>query len=234
MGFGFETDAYEFQNGFAGTAPAEVARTLQGMAQIPLTMMVGCAAASATAIGFWTGCFGIRLGGTPASRAAAKPASSAARTVAPKIAAVGEAAASKVASAKPAGTKTIAAKPTASKPAATKTAAAKPATTQTAKPAVVETAVAATRPSGLEAPEGAADDLKMISGVGPKLEVVLNDLGIYHFHQIAAWTPAEVDWVDSYLRFKGRIGRDNWVVQAAALARGGAEEYQRVFGKAPR
>ena len=68
--------------------------------------------------------------------------------------------------------------------------------------------------------EGGADDLKKIKGVGPKLEGVLNDLGFYHFDQIAAWGPAEIAWVDTRLQFKGRIERDNWVAQAAELARG--------------
>lgn len=62
------------------------------------------------------------------------------------------------------------------------------------------------------------DDLKLISGVGPKLEKVLNGLGIWTFAQIAAWTPAEVAWVDDFLQFKGRIDRDDWLAQAKALA----------------
>ena len=68
--------------------------------------------------------------------------------------------------------------------------------------------------------EGGADDLKRISGVGPKLEGVLNDLGFYHFDQIAAWGPPEIAWVDARLKFKGRIERDNWVAQAGELAQG--------------
>ena len=72
--------------------------------------------------------------------------------------------------------------------------------------------------------EGGADDLKRISGVGPKLEGVLNDLGFYHFDQIAAWGPAEIAWVDARLKFKGRIERDNWVAQAAELAAGPAAD----------
>lgn len=65
---------------------------------------------------------------------------------------------------------------------------------------------------------GGADDLKRISGVGPKLEGVLNDLGFYHFDQVAAWGPSEIAWVDARLKFKGRIVRDDWVSQAATLA----------------
>lgn len=68
------------------------------------------------------------------------------------------------------------------------------------------------------------DDLKAISGVGPKLEQVLNGLGIWTYEQIAALTPAEIDWIEDYLSFRGRIARDDWLGQAARLAagRGGA------------
>ncbi len=89
------------------------------------------------------------------------------------------------------------------------------------------------RPAAVERPD-APDDLKLISGVGPKLEAELNELGVYTYAQIAAWKKAERDWVDGYLRFKGRIERDNWVKQAKALAKGGEAEYVRVFGKKPR
>jgi NADH-quinone oxidoreductase subunit E len=75
------------------------------------------------------------------------------------------------------------------------------------------------QPELLSAPrEGGADDLKRISGVGPKLEGILNDLGFYHFEQIAAWGPEEIAWVDARLKFKGRIQRDDWVSQARAFA----------------
>ena len=74
------------------------------------------------------------------------------------------------------------------------------------------------RPEAMEKP-ATPDDLKQISGVGPKLEETLNILGIYKFAQIAAWKKAECDWVDGYLKFKGRIERDQWVKQAKSLAK---------------
>ncbi|WP_227419068.1 hypothetical protein [Roseitranquillus sediminis] len=76
------------------------------------------------------------------------------------------------------------------------------------------------RPPALEAPrEGGADDLKRIRGVGPKLEERLNELGFYHLDQVAAWSPAEVAWVDENLGgFSGRVSRDDWVGQARDLA----------------
>ncbi|MEO3385688.1 NADH-quinone oxidoreductase subunit E [Mesorhizobium sp. CAU 1741] len=91
----------------------------------------------------------------------------------------------------------------------------------------------ANRPAGVEKPDQ-PDDLKLISGVGPKLEGVLNGLGIYSYAQVASWNQAERDWVDRYLKFRGRIDRDDWVRQAEALAKGGEAEYIRVFGKKPR
>lgn len=75
-------------------------------------------------------------------------------------------------------------------------------------------------------PEG-ADDLKEISGVGPKLEGVLNDMGIYRFAQIAVWTTDNIAWVDQRLTFKGRIARDDWVSQARILAEGGETEFSK-------
>ncbi|WP_339763150.1 endonuclease [uncultured Sulfitobacter sp.] len=76
-----------------------------------------------------------------------------------------------------------------------------------------------------QARAGGADDLKLISGVGPKLEQTLNELGFYHFDQIAKWGPEEITWVDARVRFKGRIQRDDWVAQAATLAAGGDTEF---------
>jgi NADH-quinone oxidoreductase subunit E len=65
------------------------------------------------------------------------------------------------------------------------------------------------------------DDLKLIKGVGPKLETTLNDMGFFHFDQIAKWGQDELAWVDENLEgFKGRASRDNWVDQAGRLARG--------------
>ncbi|WP_192180960.1 NADH-quinone oxidoreductase subunit E [Mesorhizobium amorphae] len=88
------------------------------------------------------------------------------------------------------------------------------------------------RPAGIAKP-ALVDDLKLISGVGPKIEGTLHELGIFTFAQVASWKKAERDWVDGYLSFHGRIERDDWVKQAKALAKGGVDEYIRVFGKKP-
>ncbi len=85
-------------------------------------------------------------------------------------------------------------------------------------------AIEGVAPEALDGPQGEADDLKQIGGVGPKLEEKLNALGIYHYHQIAAFTPENVAWVDDHLNFKGRIERDDWVGQATALAEAAKSE----------
>jgi len=64
------------------------------------------------------------------------------------------------------------------------------------------------------------DDLKQISGVGPKLEKVLHELGIYTFVQISEFTEDNIQWLDNYLAFQGRIKRDNWIGQASSLKEG--------------
>lgn len=64
------------------------------------------------------------------------------------------------------------------------------------------------------------DDLKVIKGVGPKLEDKLNSIGIYKFEQIAEWTEENVKEFDELLSFKGRIERDEWIEKAKELAKG--------------
>ncbi|MEM7422757.1 MAG: NADH:ubiquinone oxidoreductase [Pseudomonadota bacterium] len=102
-----------------------------------------------------------------------------------------------------------------------------------AEAAVTETPVAATppapepapatgspaKPVGLDGPRGGApDDLTVLRGVGPALAKLCNDLGYYHYDQIAAWNDDEVAWVDANLEgFKGRVTRDEWVAQAKEL-----------------
>ena len=85
------------------------------------------------------------------------------------------------------------------------------------------------KPQGLsEARDGKADDLKKIKGVGPKLETLLNTMGFHHFDQIAAWSEAEIAWVDDNLEgFKGRVSRDEWVAQARLLASGDETEFSK-------
>lgn len=72
-----------------------------------------------------------------------------------------------------------------------------------------------------DAPKAAAagaDDLKLLSGVGPALEKKLHEAGVTTFAQIAAWTDADVEEFGEKLSFKGRIEREGWIEQAKKLA----------------
>ena len=70
------------------------------------------------------------------------------------------------------------------------------------------------------APEGEADDLKKIGGIGPALERKLKALGVTRFDQLAAFSDEDVEKVDTALNYKGRVTRDDWVGQAKTLAGG--------------
>jgi NADH-quinone oxidoreductase subunit E len=89
-----------------------------------------------------------------------------------------------------------------------------------------EAGIAPMRPIGLPGPRNSIpDDLQRIRGIGKRNEQLLNELGIYHYAQIAAWTPGEVRWVAAFLAFPERIERDDWVGQATVLASGGKTKY---------
>ena len=101
--------------------------------------------------------------------------------------------------------------------AALATAEAKPAVAVSSSPAVAASPIALVD----SAPESAAsDDLKQISGIGPKLEGLLNEAGISRFEQIASLTPDQIADLDDILNFRGRIERDDWVGQAKRFASG--------------
>jgi len=94
-------------------------------------------------------------------------------------------------------------------------------------PAAAEIAATPEAPAAEEAvtplfdtPEGAADDLKKISGVGPVLEKKLNALGITQYAQVSGFSADDIERVDAVLNFKGRIERENWIEQAKTLAEG--------------
>lgn len=71
----------------------------------------------------------------------------------------------------------------------------------------------------LSGPQGEADDLKLIKGVGKVLEGKLNDAGIFHFWQVAALKADQITELEEEMSFPGRIGRDDWVAQAAEFAK---------------
>jgi predicted flap endonuclease-1-like 5' DNA nuclease len=73
-------------------------------------------------------------------------------------------------------------------------------------------------PICLDSPKGAPDMLTQIKGIGPKLSERLNELGIFHFEQIAGWTEAQAEWIEDQLAFKGKVRREDWIGQARQLA----------------
>uniref|UniRef100_A0A9E7ZMG2 NADH-quinone oxidoreductase subunit NuoE n=1 Tax=Bosea sp. NBC_00436 TaxID=2969620 RepID=A0A9E7ZMG2_9HYPH len=95
---------------------------------------------------------------------------------------------------------------------------------EAAKPAAADKIPATdeSKPELLTAARGGkGDDLELIWGVGPKLGRMLNEMGVWHYDQIAKWTPAELAWVDARLTgFKGRALRDDWIAQSKKLATG--------------
>lgn len=83
------------------------------------------------------------------------------------------------------------------------------------------------KPETVEVAAGEEDDLKRIKGIGPVNEKALNELGIYKFSQIASWTPANVDWVEDFMSFPGRIEREDWIAQSKTLAAGEDTEFSK-------
>ncbi len=83
-------------------------------------------------------------------------------------------------------------------------------------------ASAAAKPELLNEPRGGtADDLSLIWGVADKMAEKLHAMGVWHFDQIANWTPENVAWFEGQLDgFKGRVTRDKWIEQAQKLASG--------------
>ena len=85
---------------------------------------------------------------------------------------------------------------------------------------------------GVAGAVGPPDNLLQIKGLGPKLNTLLDGLGIARFDQIAAWSAEDVAKVDEHLgAFKGRIERDSWIEQAGFLAKGAIAEFEAKFGK---
>ena len=75
--------------------------------------------------------------------------------------------------------------------------------------------------------DGKADNLKEISGIGPKIEEKLNGVGVFHFAQIAEWTDENVAFIDGQLSFRGRIAREKWIEQAKQLASGAETDFSK-------
>lgn len=103
---------------------------------------------------------------------------------------------------------------------------AKPSAKAAAPKAAAPKKAAAAEAAPLAAPiaSATADDISLIAGIGPKILKGLNDLGVTSFAQIASWTDADVERIETELKQKGRVAREEWIEQAREL----------MAGKAPR
>jgi branched-chain amino acid transport system ATP-binding protein len=141
--------------------------------------------------------------------------------------------AAKPAPAEPAPAKATSPKAKSPAKAAKSPAATRPAKTTAAKATPVQPKAApAARPAArsagvvnqLAAPRGGKeDDLLVIKGIGPVNKKKLNEHGIFHFDQIANWKKSDIEAVEAYLAFDGRIAREDWVGQAKILAKQAAK-----------
>lgn len=187
----------------------------------------GLAAASAVGLGMATQAWGLWFGAVagametsrrasgdaaPADSKAQTIAAVKARTAAKNLMSDAQSAAREMAGTTPRRAAAGRSPKRAVKPAPTKSAPA-----PAASKSVAKAGASMAKPAALEEP-ARPDDLKAISGIGPKLEQVLNAMGIWTYEQIAGWTRGEVEWVDDQLGFAGRIARDDWVAQAKKLA----------------
>lgn len=64
------------------------------------------------------------------------------------------------------------------------------------------------------------DNLKKIKGINVKIEIDLNNLGIYHFEQISKWSSKNADWIEEFLLFPGCAKNNQWIDQAKILQSG--------------
>lgn len=208
--------------------PAAMPKEMAAAVNLLAHPMAGFAAASALGFGFASQMAGIWMGSVVGAVEAAQRMGSLAADVVPEP--------SRAAERAKAATDTLIADVKSRARQVADTAAKRAA--EAAKPAgstarrKTQAAVAATEPTVKDAPAGGTamvkvaaaekpaspDDLKAISGIGPKLEQVLNGMGVWTYGQIAAWTPEQVAWVDDQLGFAGRIGRDDWIGQARQLS----------------
>ena len=68
----------------------------------------------------------------------------------------------------------------------------------------------------LSGPRGVADDLKKLTGVSPAIEKQLNDLGVFHYWQIAELGAADATRIGDEVGLPGRV--PGWIAQAKELS----------------
>ena len=116
---------------------------------------------------------------------------------------------------------------------AVKPATAKPKAARVSKPVVRKPAAPKKPAPRKAAPRKAApkklvpDNLQKIKGIGAQNEGRLNKVGVMTFAQIAKWTVKQQEEMGVRLAFPGRIEREEWVKQAAVLAKGGQTDFAK-------
>ncbi|HTM83245.1 hypothetical protein [Asticcacaulis sp.] len=85
--------------------------------------------------------------------------------------------------------------------------------------AAVQQAGTGLEPVRVGVPQTVPDDLTVISGIDAARQRELNSLGIFYYWQVAGWSPENVAWVSNRILSPERVARENWMSQAARLAR---------------
>src|SRR5689334_8377281 len=83
---------------------------------------------------------------------------------------------------------------------------------------VVEELPAETAPTGfqpLPGPRGVADDLKKLPHVSPTVEKKLNDLGVFHYSQLAELGPADAEKIGEEVGLPTRV--QSWIAKSKEL-----------------
>ncbi|MGB3537468.1 MAG: ATP-binding cassette domain-containing protein [Mesorhizobium sp.] len=159
----------------------------------------------------------------PAAKATRKP--SAAKSITKPAVAAGRAPKAAAVSSKAPAAKAAPEKPASAAKSAPAKAAPKPAAAAKSAPKPAASAASKGIANRLAAPRGGRpDDLLIIKGIGPVNQRKLNEHGIFHFDQIAAWKKADIEAVEAYLAFDGRIAREDWIGQAKALEKEAAKQ----------
>ncbi|CCE95490.1 conserved hypothetical protein [Sinorhizobium fredii HH103] len=208
----------------AGSAdPFGMAEWMKGMPAVPLMANPMAAVAAATAIGFGLSSHfaGVMFG---AMQGAASALQKGVAGLEPEALVEPAPVVEKPEPVSPEASPTPAARearpePTAQEARPAPAAVAKPKARVAGKPVAKPKARVAGKPVAAKSKGRASDDLKRISGIGPKLVQVLNDRGLRRFADIAGLSEADVARIDAELALSGRILRDDWIGQAKALMR---------------
>jgi len=87
----------------------------------------------------------------------------------------------------------------------------------------------------LEEPDGVRNNLQLIKGIGPVMEKLLNEIGIFHYNQLARMNESDCLWVSDRIRtFPKRIKRDRWQQQAVELDLDQHENEKTIFSNTPK